>query len=152
MADSERYQVANSELVYDNIEGEVILLDLDTGTYYQLVKNAVPVWNWLVEGFGVSEIASRFAPAFPNETPPIADSIRSFVQQLLAEHLMMPLADDAVVPAPETPFVWSPDPAEAFVAPALLKYTDMQSLLLLDPIHDIDSQGWPILKPNPLVV
>jgi hypothetical protein len=29
-----------------------------------------------------------------------------------------------------------------------LKYTDMQSLLLLDPVHDVDSQGWPILKPN----
>lgn len=26
------------------------------------------------------------------------------------------------------------------------KYTDMESLLLADPIHEVDSQGWPKLK------
>jgi hypothetical protein len=29
----------------------------------------------------------------------------------------------------------------------LNKYSDMQELLLLDPIHDVDDAGWP--KPNP---
>jgi hypothetical protein len=26
------------------------------------------------------------------------------------------------------------------------KYTDMESLLLADPIHEVDEQGWPKLK------
>jgi hypothetical protein len=32
-----------------------------------------------------------------------------------------------------------------FVAPVLDKYTDMQELLLLDPIHEVDASGWPKL-------
>ena len=36
-----------------------------------------------------------------------------------------------------------PEPQEGFVAPQLHKYTDMQELLLLDPIHDVDQEGWP---------
>jgi hypothetical protein len=28
----------------------------------------------------------------------------------------------------------------------LNKYTDMQDLLLLDPIHEVDAAGWPSTK------
>ena len=152
MSDSERYQVANSNLVYDTIEGEVILLDIETGTYYQLVQNSVPVWNWLTEGVGVQEVVARLAQQFPNDAKAIPDSITHFIEQLLDEKLLAPLPDGAPLPTPETPYLWTPDPAALYVVPTLLKYTDMQSLLLLDPIHDIDSQGWPILKPNSLTV
>ena len=27
--------------------------------------------------------------------------------------------------------------------PVLNKYTDMQDLLLIDPIHDVEAHGWP---------
>jgi hypothetical protein len=32
-------------------------------------------------------------------------------------------------------------------APVLEKYTDMQELLLLDPIHDVEEAGWPKARP-----
>ena len=36
----------------------------------------------------------------------------------------------------------------SFEAPILHKYTDMQDLLLLDPIHEVDEAGWPSVKPD----
>ena len=33
--------------------------------------------------------------------------------------------------------------ASADVEPQLSSYTDMQELLLLDPIHEVDESGWP---------
>jgi hypothetical protein len=33
--------------------------------------------------------------------------------------------------------------ARDYKIPVLNKYTDMQELLLLDPIHDVNAQGWP---------
>jgi hypothetical protein len=36
----------------------------------------------------------------------------------------------------------------AFTQPVLEVYTDMQDLLLLDPIHEVDEEaGWPSPKP-----
>ncbi len=35
----------------------------------------------------------------------------------------------------------------AFAPPRLQRYTDMQDLLLLDPIHDVDEVGWPVASP-----
>jgi hypothetical protein len=34
----------------------------------------------------------------------------------------------------------------AFQPPTLRKYTDMQDLLLIDPIHEVDDLGWPGVK------
>lgn len=30
--------------------------------------------------------------------------------------------------------------------PVFVKYTDMEELLLADPIHEVDDRGWPLLR------
>ncbi len=35
-----------------------------------------------------------------------------------------------------------------FEPPKLAKYTNMSDLLMLDPVHDVDEQGWPNRKPE----
>jgi hypothetical protein len=34
-------------------------------------------------------------------------------------------------------------PKAPFAEPALEKHTDMQDLILLDPVHEVDARGWP---------
>ena len=34
----------------------------------------------------------------------------------------------------------------AFLPPEIDIFSDMQDILLLDPVHDVDESGWPILK------
>ena len=36
----------------------------------------------------------------------------------------------------------------AFTPPKLERYTDMQEIILLDPVHKVDSQGWPRAAPT----
>jgi hypothetical protein len=33
-----------------------------------------------------------------------------------------------------------------FLPPEIDIFSDMQDILLLDPVHDVDESGWPILK------
>jgi hypothetical protein len=33
-----------------------------------------------------------------------------------------------------------------FTSPELDVYSDMQEILLLDPVHDVNKEGWPIRK------
>ena len=37
--------------------------------------------------------------------------------------------------------------ARPYEPPQLEKYTDMQDLVLLDPVHEVDATGWPHPKP-----
>ena len=39
-----------------------------------------------------------------------------------------------------------PRSALEFAPPRLEKYSDLEDLLVLDPIHDVDEAGWPIAK------
>lgn len=139
-----RYRVATADLIFDTIQGEVIVLDMGTGTYFQLTGNAVPAWNWLVSGASVDEIVTYFARQYPNQTTAIESGLANFVQALTTEGLLVLRDNDAAIEAFDPPL--APTASETFVEPTLLKYTDMQSLLLLDPIHDVDTPGWPIIS------
>lgn len=146
MSNSQRFHVSNPNLIHDNIQGEVILLNLDTGTYYQVRGVGVWVWNLLVAGVPLQEIAARLTLLYPNDAPVIESALGQFVRELELEQIIAPLDSNAPTLAapPEMETAQSPD--SSFQAPILLKYTDMQSLLLLDPIHDVDTPGWPISK------
>jgi len=148
MSNEERYQVANSNIIHDTIEDQVILLNLETGTYYQLTQNSVVIWNALVAGLPVSAIEAAFKGKYAGAGDAVDQGIAQFVQELLTEELLAPLTTENLTPTGSPLFTFPNDGNTAFIAPTLLKYTDMQSLLLLDPIHDVDSQGWPVLKPN----
>lgn len=148
MSNSERFHVPNPNLIHDTIEGEVILLNLDTGTYYQVRGTGVWVWDLLVAGVPLPEIATRLRVRYPNDAEAIESGLEKFVKELEQEEIISPLNSDAPMPAnlPATDTGTGPSFESSFDAPVLLKYTDMQSLLLLDPIHDVDTPGWPISK------
>ena len=38
--------------------------------------------------------------------------------------------------------------AAPFAARDLVSFDDMQSLLLLDPVHDVEDRGWPHAAPG----
>lgn len=61
-----------------------------------------------------------------------------FLGDLAAENLISAAEGSAPLLAPS-----DDDGAAEFPAPRLERYTDMQDLLLLDPIHDVDERGWP---------
>lgn len=82
-----------------------------------------------------------------------SDEITPALQQFITE-----LAEDQLVVAVATPTVATAGASNkandhhmstsqrCFTPPVLNKFTDMQELLLLDPIHDVDETGWPKRK------
>ena len=60
------------------------------------------------------------------------------MSELIAENLILSKDSDPI---------GRPDDlgtAPAFVTPELHKFTDMQELLLVDPIHEVTEEGWPL--------
>ena len=87
---------------------------------------------------GVDRIVEALATRYGKP----ADTLESDVRACLA------LAEEAgVIAGTETPSEpGEPSfraPAGAYEPPVLEKYEDMQEMLLLDPIHGLDEDGWP---------
>jgi Coenzyme PQQ synthesis protein D (PqqD) len=125
-------------VVHETIDGEVILIQLETGFYYSLDGVGAEIWALLSEDTAPTEIANRLSER--HGTDPAAAT--AVVNQLLRE-----LCDESlVVGSPPVNGTLPPGALEGIAAPELRKYTDMEDFLLVDPVHDVDDTGWPNLK------
>ena len=139
-----RFTLNQPHVITEDVDNEVVAINLDTGCYYNMEKSAAIVWRLLCDGATFDEIMHAMTQRYYGERTAIESSIQQFLQELQVAQLVVPAADGetTLLEAPLRP----PAPAAkiAFEPPVLCEYTDMQDLLLLDPIHDVTNQGWPV--------
>jgi hypothetical protein len=140
-SDVQRYRVNEPTVIQEIIDGEAIIADLGRGFYYSMDSLGSRVWGAIVKGCSVDEVIDACASTFAVDREIIADGIRGLLKQLDREQLIVPLESDRGETI-DTAALFT-DCEEPFTAPVLSKYTDMEQLLLLDPIHDVDETGWP---------
>ena len=138
------------KIVHETIDGETVILNLDTGSYYSLVGTGVCIWSFIEEGITVKDITEKIRCSYECEGLDIEAGVAEFISELLKESITV------IDPTDKSGSVQSSFEQEEkdisrkkqnFDAPVLNKYSDMQDLLLLDPIHEVDEKaGWPTNK------
>jgi hypothetical protein len=124
---------------------EVVVANFMTGVYYSLLGSAAQVWEGLMAGQPLDRVAGELATVGGLDEPACVAASEKLVSDLLAEGLIVP--DPAPVAGAWNPVAAPPDTRYDF--PVLERFTDMQDLLLLDPIHDVEEMGWPHAAPGP---
>jgi Coenzyme PQQ synthesis protein D (PqqD) len=133
------FTVDASRVVHETIDGETILIALDTGSYYSLTGSGPEIWSLLAVGHPVEAAAQALAERYPQQSQEAASELRRLAVELEREGLLVPGPAAAATVA-----VGEGQPG-AFTAAALERYTDMEYFLRLDPIHEVDpARGWPV--------
>jgi hypothetical protein len=130
-----RFCVAGQKIVWQRFESEVVVINLESGTYYSLNETGARLWSMMEAGWTPDEAAERIqAGGAPADA---RDQVLAYWGRLVEEGLILPAANGVVRrgPAEDAACPWTP--------PAIAAYTDMQDLFLLDPVHDVDEAGWP---------
>ena len=141
---TERLRRDLPHVMHETIDDEVVIVNLSTGIYYSFDGVGVRLWEWIDGGRSVDDLIRLAHENFTGDEDGIAQSIRSFLARLGEEGLVV--AEASAGPS-ETSDPETPDVPAAFTEPTLEKYSDMEALLLADPIHDVDeSAGWPHKK------
>ena len=97
-----------------------------------------------MSGRSIEQIETTFASGSDAERAEIRAGLGAFVSALAAEQLILPREGPGEGSAP------TQEPKPTFAPPGLRKFTDMQELLLVDPIHDVQPEaGWPLPKDPP---
>ena len=132
------------QVVAQEIDGEVIAINLDTGAYYSFRGVASVIWQHLLAGplTGPALVAALRA-MYPDASQ-LEPGVEAFVAAMRREELVGELPDDAAAPAPPAELRCAP---ASFAVPVFEKHTDMEEFLLVDPIHDLDVSEWPAVKP-----
>jgi hypothetical protein len=140
--DNQKFRVNTPTVTHETIDGEAVIINLDSGNYYSLVEAGSFIWSLVERGASTSEVQQVVQQTYQGNATEIDRGVQELLAQLQQENLILPVdgADDVAelnLPAQnghEKP---------SFSAPTLNKFSDMQELLLLDPIHDVDEAGWP---------
>jgi hypothetical protein len=137
-----RYKLNQPDVIQETVEGEALIVHTRSGAYYNLEGCGTLVWNSLLAGQSLAQIGDAFECSDEAGRASIRSGLDAFVEALLAEELILPADGEAKeIPAGEQ------TPKPVFVPPELRKFTDMEELLLVDPIHEVDPQaGWPLKK------
>ncbi len=146
---SNSYRINEKDVSAEDFRSEILAVDLKKGHYHSLQGAAVPIWRLLVDGHQVETIARWLAPIYGRAPEAMCLEVGTFVLLLEENQLIIP-NPTAGAPEEATPPEWLADLAPTYQTPVLDTYTEMQDLLMLDPIHDIDVEaGWPHLPKAP---
>ncbi|MFN8443098.1 MAG: PqqD family protein [Caldilineaceae bacterium] len=143
------FRINQPNVVFEVFNDETVIINLESGTYYSLDQSGAEVWQLLQQGANCPEIVARIAATYVLNSKEIEDPVEKFLAELVQEKLIVPNGIGAHSQPPASNMVMispSPNAQRRFTPPSLNKYTDMQDLLLLDPIHDVAEAGWPYAK------
>ena len=144
------YQPNTSRITYEVIEGEVIIVDFDSGAYYSINALGSVIFNWVVQGMRLGEIICTLENHYIQTDHNIVQAVNEFLQALLDDGIIVRNAGTSAHIVEGASEMLGEDLLETiqFTDPVLEKYTDMEELLLLDPIHEVDEEGWPFTAEN----
>ena len=140
-----RYTVDRNKVVYETIEGEAILIHLETGFYYSLDGSGSEIWDLAAGGRTRDEITAGLRQRYDAPPGAVEDGVASLVGRLLEEGLIVESegSDNGSAPLSTSDDLGDGSGRTEFVEPVLHRYTDMADFMLVDPIHEVGEAGWP---------
>jgi hypothetical protein len=111
------------------MDGEADLIHFESGKYYAANRTGSYLLDMLSRGHNLEELCEHLPPAARSD-------VYKFVDLLATEGLL-----HATTVPPSLDLSSEPWPDDS--APALETHTDLEDLLKLDPIHDVQADGWP---------
>ena len=129
--------VTGPSIVHEMIDDEVIVVDLDKGLYFSIEGIGAHLWALASAGSSVEDIVRWASTTFADVAGASTDAT-AFLASLETHGLMRPVSDVQVTDRAD-----GVAPTE-YHTPTVQVYSDMEELLLLDPIHEVsDDAGWP---------
>lgn len=133
-------------VVHETIEGETIAMNLRDGNYYSFDGIGPAIWDMISETVPYPEMIRILTEATHHSAEEIAVLASSFINELAENDLIIvsDIADNEAHLRDKNPMQFGEKYAGLEPKkPVFHRYSDMQDILLLDPIHDVDAVGWP---------
>lgn len=139
------FEVNSPTVVGEILDGEAVIMNLKSGNYFSTDKVGSVLWGMIEKGASYQSMLAVLNVHFDADAKHISAAVDAFLEDLVGNDLVRAAEDGGGTSQAE---LEQTDLAQlngqgSFAAPTLNVYSDMQDLLLLDPIHDVDEGGWP---------
>ena len=146
-----RYRQRGAPIIHDTIDNETIAINQSNGAYYSLEGPAALVWQLLANGVTTTEAAGRLAADYAAESEALELAVGALPGRAgdrgAGSRRDRRSQARTTVPQTSTPPPMALTGAakrQPFTSLSLQRYTDLEVMLLADPIHEVDDTGWPM--------
>jgi len=134
------YKLNEEKMFYDMADGQAVVINFETGMYYGTSSLASAVLDLLMKNADPSKVLDA-VKALDGCPADIDASFKAFIDELIAKAIIVESgsSDDVDISIDAAAL------ADGF-ALTLNEFSEVQDLLLADPIHDVDvDAGWPVM-------
>ena len=135
-----RFRSNKPRMVDETVDGETLIIDMVSGSYFSCVGASAAAWIALSHGATAAETARLLSATYRIATSEAERDVEQFVATLLGDEVLVVLEEgdptNGGPPALDTP-------GHEYQPLRLERYTDLADLILLDPVHDVSVAGWP---------
>lgn len=121
----------------ERVDGDVIAVNLYSGSYFSLSGPAADVWTACATGAAMEECCVALDDAYASPVP--RGQVMALIQSCV-EHGLFEERDPLPIEVPSLPDDWQ---RGQWTEPKLEVFDDLKDLILVDPIHDASALGWP---------
>ena len=132
----------NPALTIEDFGDEIIIVNLHNGAYFSMKGAAAVVWKNLMQTTDLAHLLEQLSTAYDLDSDALK-GVRQFMEQCAEDELFV--LSNGEFSHFDT-FQPSQSELPPLQKPAYEKFTNMQDILLLDPIHDVGELGWPHRK------
>jgi len=125
------------------IDDEVIIVNLEKGHYYSLLGTGTDIWSGILAGESIEQIAAELARFYAVDYQEVLETVQTFTLSLTNDNILKPATSEEIESSASWNLKQKKNTNNNFVPPNFERYTDLEELLLLDPVHDVDEFGWP---------
>lgn len=138
-----RYVVDHTNISSEDFDGETVCVNFATGTYFGLGGVAGPILAFFASPRTEDEALDFVARQYGVEVARVREEVKPFIGELIGQKLL--IADDGEATQEEEPRAMENLPG--YEPPRLEIHTDLQELIMLDPVHEADPEhGWPLRR------
>ena len=132
------FEISSKKILTETIDNDTLVINLEVGHYFSFNGIASFAWGMLLRGVPTDSICSIISENLAVDGALVKPDIEGFANQLCQEGLLKPRTTAAAIddssPAPVIGVT-------AYSRPELRKFTDMEALLMADPIHEFPDES-----------
>ena len=75
-----RFRVNSLKVTHETLDGEVVIINLDTGSYYSTNSAGATIWNLIDAGASIGQIVEAIANNYVGDPREIATGVSALVE------------------------------------------------------------------------
>lgn len=136
MSNKSTFKISGPRVIHETIGGNTLVINLENGHYYSLSLVGSAIWGHLMSGASLSLIAENFFNIYQVNATQFMNDLEQFVSNLRDEGILVENEDQESIPNASLSSQLVNE-VKKYEAPHFIKFTDMEALLLADPIHEL---------------